>query len=492
MTQGLSTSRFVNVDVVLSPLGAAVRNFGRLIVVGDSNVISGAERIRSYSDIAGVAEDFGTSAPEYKAALLYFSVSPQPDEILIGRWLRTATAGFLHGGILTASQQLMSAWTVIDDGSFTISFDGAEEDVTGLDFSAQTTLNGVAAIITAALSGGVVTWDGDKFIATSDTTGIDSTVSYATAEGTGTDISAQLKLTSATASAAPVDGYDVETPLEAITALYNESSDWYVASFAAATMPTDDQLVDVAAFIQAASISRVLFCTDQASGEFDPIATDLLSQRLKELEYDRSAVQASTENAYALCSTAGAMAGVDFTGSNTARTYMYTDQPGVIAEYVTETQMDFLNANNCNVYAHVDNDTSIFLYGVMSYNLFIDERQGFDWMQNSIQVAVYNELRGNPKIPQTDSGVTQIMAAVAAVFNQGVTNGLIAPGIWTGPSFGTIVTGQNLELGYAIYAPPVSSQLQADREARKSPLIQCAVKLAGAIQTVDIQVNVNR
>lgn len=492
MTQGLSVSRFVNVDVVLSPLGAAVRNFGLLLVVGDSDVISGAERIRSYSGIDGVAEDFGVDSPEYKAALLYFSVSPQPDEILIGRWLRTATAGFLDGGALSASEKLISAWTSIDDGSFTISFDGNEEDVTGLDFTAQTTLNGVAAVITAGLSGGTVTWDGTKFIAKSDTTGTDSTVSYATSEGTGTDISAQLKLTSATASAAPVDGYDSETPLEAITALYNQSSDWYIASFAAATMPTDDELVDVAGFIQAANISRVLFCTDQASGEFDPIATDLLSQRLRDLSYNRSASQASLDNPYALCSMAGTWASVDFTGSNTAKTYMFKTEPGVVPEYVTETQMDFLTRNRCNVYANVNNGTAIFLNGVMSSELYMDERQGFDWMQNAIQVAIYNLLYQNPKIAQTDSGVTQIVAAVAAVLNQGVTNGLIAPGIWSGPSFGNITTGQQLELGYAIYAPSVASQSQADREARKSPLIQCAVKLAGAIQTVDIQVNVNR
>jgi len=189
---------------------------------------------------------------------------------------------------------------------------------------------------------------------------------------------------------------------------------------------------------------------------------------------------------------AGTWASVDFTGSNTTKTYMFKTEPGVIAEYVTEAQMDFLTSNRCNVYANVNNGTAIFLNGVMSANLYMDERQGFDWLQNSIQVAIYNLLYQNPKIAQTDSGVTQIVAAVAAVLNQGVNNGLIAPGIWNGPSFGNITTGQQLELGYAIYAPSVASQSQVDREARKSPLIQCAVKLAGAIQHVDIQVNVNR
>ena len=66
-TQGLDVSRIVNVNVTLTPQGASVRNFGLLLVVGDSNVIDGVERIRSYTDIAAVATDFGTSAPEYLA-----------------------------------------------------------------------------------------------------------------------------------------------------------------------------------------------------------------------------------------------------------------------------------------------------------------------------------------------------------------------------------------------------------------------------------------
>ena len=491
MTQGLDVSRVVNVDVVLSPQGAAVRNFGLLLIIGDSNVISGSERIRTYTDLDVIATDFGVDSPEYAAALLYFSQTPRPEEVQIGRWLRTATAGFVNGGILTASQQLMSNWTSIDDGSFTISFDGNSEDVTGLDFSAQTTLNGVAAVISAALSGGAVTWDGERFIATSDTTGVDSTVSYATAEGTGTDISAQLKLTSSTADA-PVDGYAAETPLEAVVALYDISSDWYMASFAAATMPTDDELVAVAAFIQAASISRVLFVTDTDTRELDAAYTTSISTRLQALDYNRSAVQYSSSNKYAMASIAGILAGVDFEGSNTALTVMFKTEPGVVAESISETQADTLKAKRANVYVNYSTNNAIIQYGVMSYQLYIDERQSFDWLQNAVQIAVFNLLLQSPKIGQTDSGITTICNTISGVLSQAVTNGMIAPGVWNGPSFGPIVTGQQLQSGFFVYAPPISSQSQVDREARISVPIQCAIKLSGAIQTVDILINVNR
>lgn len=492
MTQGLDVSRIVNVNVTLDAPGAAVRNFGLLLITGDSDVISGAERIRTYTDLDTIATDFGTTAPEYLAALLYFSQNPRPQEVLVGRWLRTATAGFLDGGILTTAQQLMSAWTGITTGSFTISFDGgADEDLTGLDFSAETTLNGVAAVINADLTGGTIAWDGERFIVTSNTTGVSSSVAYATPEGTGVDISAQLKLTLATADV-PVDGFAPESPLEATIALYDISSEWYIDMFAAATMPTDDELVDVAAFIQAASVSRILFITDQDTRELDSTFLTSISTRLQDLEYDRSAVQYSSTNAYAMASVAGLLAGVDFEGSNTEITTMFKTLPGVIAETISETQADTLKAKRCNVYVNYSTNNAIFQYGVMSYSLYIDERQAFDWLQNAVQIAVFNLLLQSPKIGQTDAGVTTIINTVNSVFSQARTNGMIAPGTWNGPSFGNIVTGQTLQSGFATYAPPISTQSQISRDARICVPIQCAIKLAGAIQSVDIAINVNR
>lgn len=43
-----------------------------------------------------------------------------------------------------------------------------------------------------------------------------------------------------------------------------------------------------------------------------------------------------------------------------------------------------------------------------------------------------------------------------------------------------------------MYQPPIATQSQADREARKSVTFQVAAKEAGAIHGADILVNVNR
>lgn len=492
MASGLSVSRLVNVSINLSPLAAARRTFGTLLILGDSNVIDVSERIRSYTTLEGVATDFGTTAPEYYAAELYFSQSPKPRSLSIGRWARTATSALLKGGILSAAEQLLSAWTIITNGGFKYTVDGGSEtNVTGLDFSAATTMNGVAAIIDAALTGATVTWDGSRFLMTSDSTGVSSTLAYLVAPTAGTNISAQMKMTSALATA-NIAGIAAETPVACVTILANLSSAWYGLMFAASTMPTDDQAVAVAAAVQAYTVSRIYGVTITSTSVLDAVVTNDLASRLKDLSYTRSFTQYS-ENAYAVASMFGRAFSVNFSANNSTITLMYKQEPGVAAQNLTESQAVVLKDKRCNVYVEYDNDTAILQYGVMSGPAFFDEIHGLDWFQNAVQNECYNLLyTSKTKIPQTDAGSNQIVNAVNGVCNEAVNNGLVAPGVWNADGFGQLSRGDYLKTGFYIYAQPMALQSQGDREQRKAPPITVAIKLAGAIQEIDVIVNVNR
>ena len=166
-----------------------------------------------------VALDFQITTPEFQAANLYFAQTPQPNTLFIGRWAKTPTAGVLVGGPLTTAEQQMASWTAITTGAFKISTDGAAAvDITGLNFAGDTNLNAVAAKIDTAWAGGTVVWDAirDRFLFTSGTTGVTSSVSFATAPTAGTDISAKLRATAATAERAS-SGIAAETdPLQAV------------------------------------------------------------------------------------------------------------------------------------------------------------------------------------------------------------------------------------------------------------------------------------
>ena len=106
---------------------------------------------------------------------------------------------------------------------------------------------------------------------------------------------------------------------------------------------------------------------------------------------------------------------------------------------------------------------------------------------------MYNLLvTSKTKVPQTDAAMHLIANAIEKALAAGVNNGLIAAGTWDEAGFGQLQQGDFLQKGYYIYAPPISSQAAADRQARKSVPFQVAVKLAGAVHSVVITVNVNR
>lgn len=491
MTKGLNIGRLVRATVNLAPLAAARRGFGTLLVAGDSDVIDGVERIRAYVDLESVAGDFGTSAPEYLAAALYFGQSPRPQNLMIGRWLRTATSGLIEGGILTTAQQVMSLWTAITTGSFKITVDSVEKTLSALDFSGETNLNGVASVINASLTGAVVSWDGSRFTLTSSTTGVTSIVGYASATGSGTDISTMLKLTAATALV-PVPGFAAETPVECAVALANQSGQWYGLSFAAATMPTDDQLEAVAAFIEGASISRILGVTETDTRVLDDSYTTDLASRFKALAYKRTCVQFSA-NKYAICSLMGRAFSVNFNANRSTITLMYKQEPGIVAENLTETQAQTLKAKRCNVFVQYMNDTTIIQYGVMSGQAYFDEIHGLDWFTDALQTAEYNLLyQSKTKIPQTDDGQNQLVNVASSVCQEAINNGLVAPGQWNADGFGQLSRGDFLDQGFYIYTPPMAAQDQSIREQRIAPPLQIALKLAGAIHELDCIVDVNR
>ena len=492
MTQGLSVGRLIRATVNLSPLAAQRRGFGVLLIAGDSDVISMGEVLRTYSSLDAVASDFGTSAPEYLAAQAYFGQTPRPSTAMVGRWARTATKGQLNCGVLSAAEKLMTAWTGIVAGSFKIAIDGAAAaDITGLDFSAETNLNGVAAEIDAALTGATCVWDGTRFVIKSDTTGITSKLSYLTTAATGTDISAQLKGTAGTASA-PVPGFAAEEPVDAVLRFANQSGVWFGLNFGASVQPSDVQNIAVAGLVEGLDLERMFGVTITNSNVLDSTVSNDLASELKALKYNRTCTQYSA-NKYAISSLFGRAFSVNFNANRSTITLMYKQEPGVAAEYLTETQATTLKNKNCNVFVNYVNDTAIVQYGVMASGAYFDEIHGLSWFKDAVQNAEFNLLyQSKTKIPQTDPGQNQLITAASQACEEAVNNGLAAPGTWNADGFGQLSRGDYLKTGFYIYTAPIALQNQAIRESRTAPPLQIALKLAGAFHEVDVIIDVNR
>lgn len=497
MPNGLSVSRVVRVQVSLALRAAQGRDFGALLILGTSTVITAPEVMRLYNDIESVAADFGTTSEEYKAANLYFQQSPQPLNLYIGKMSKTAvpaTAGTLTGAQLNAAEQRIENFSAVTDGALNITIDGAEKNITAVDLSAVTTLTEVATAVTAKLGGAVVTWNAvtSHFLITSPTTGATSIVGIPTAAGAGTDLSPLLGIDAASNPVA-VNGTAAHSGSAApsVVVALGYSADWYGLVIADTTM-TDQDHLDVAALIGSASDSRVYGVTSADAKVLDGTdATDIAS-KLKAAGYGRAFCQYS-KVPYAAASAFGRAFTVNFLGNNTTITLKFKQEPGITAETVTAQQADTLKAKNCNVFVRYANDTAIIQEGVMANGDFFDERHGLDWLQNYVQNNLWNLLyTSNTKIPQTEAGVTRLVTNVEQSMDQSVNNGLVAPGVWSGGPVGQVQPGDTLTKGYYVYANPLSTQAQADREARKAPVIQVAAKLAGAVHFADVLIDVVR
>ncbi len=381
MAQGLPVSNVVNVDVIMSPVAATGRNFGALLILGTSTFIPVTERIRQYSAIEDIGDDFGVDSPEYEAATIFFSQSPKPTLVYIGRWAKTLAEG---------------------------------------------------------------------------------------------------------------EAGAVETLLQAVNASL-QYTNWYGLAIADSADLVEADVISVAAAIEASSLSRILAVTTADVNVLVAGNTDNIGYKLKAAGYARTFWQYSSSSKYAAISAFGRAFTVNFTGSNTTITLKFKTEPGITYETLTTTQAAAIDSINGNVYVYYANDTAIIQQGVMANGDFFDERHGLDWLQNYVQTNLYNLLyTSTTKIPQTDAGVTRLMTNVEASLDQAVNNGLIAPGVWNGGPIGQIQSGDTLTKGYYVYADAVSSQAQSDREARKSPVILAAIKLAGAIHYADVQINVVR
>lgn len=489
MTTGLAVDRVVRVTVNLQPKAVARRNFGVLCIAGASDVIDPLERVRTYTDIAGVAADFGLSAPEYKAAELFFAQVPRPYILAVGRHVGTASPASLRGGLVADADLDATNWTSLRDGSFGVTINTATVTVSGLDFTGQTNMNGVAGVISAKLAtdGATCRWDGTRFVLGTTATGKGQDIGYAVSGDTGTDIAARLGLTADQALAVP--GMDAETPLACAAALA-DAGDWYGLTFAEPLSDADH--IAVSGFIEASARSRLYLVTTTSSRVLSSTVDDDLASQLKALSRQRTFVQYS-KNPHAVCSAAGRAFTVNFNANRATITLKFKQEPGVVPEGLTESQATALAAKNGNVFVAYDNGTAILQEGVMANGAFFDEVHGLDWLQNAVQTECFNLLhQSKTKVPQTDAGVNQIVTSVARVMHEGVNNGLIAPGVWNADGFGQLERGDYLPSGWYIYAQPVDDQPQSEREQRKSPPIQVAAKLAGAIHFVDVQIDVNR
>lgn len=483
MTNQIPVTYTVQVNISLANIPPAQGDFGTLNVMGISDVISVDERIRTYDTIDEVGSDFPTSSEEYKAAETLFAQNPHPASIKISRRVPEAVAGFLTTSNYTPNLPTMS---LIDDGEFTISIDGDSEDIIGLDFTAVTNYDDIAAVIQTGLqavgSGGFLAATcantGGHFVITSGSTGTSSSVSLITpvTGGTGTDITTTGTLNLALGVATP--GYAADTSItDSLEAVYAVDNNWFGLAFTKEMRDSAD-VIEAAEWVEDHNILYATVTNDPDT--YDQLSTTDIAAELQADGFTQTeTIYHDQENYYLDVGILSIMLTVNWNGLDTTKTQNNQQIIGIPAANINSNQLSIIQSKNCNTIIKQKN-VSLFVNGKMANGQYFDTYQGMFWLQDTIQTNVLAVLVNPPngsKVPYTDSGMATIEKALRQSLQQGVNNGYLSP---------LINDDGSITPAYTTTVPRVADVPVSQRVTRIAGPFQFTGQLANAIHRVQI------
>lgn len=489
----LPISNIINISLNALPSGLTTPNVNSLALFTNEAPITNSfntQPYQSYISSAQVAADFGTNSVTAAMANNIFAQSPNVlsgDGVLNIIPLQasvSATSGAFTSANISAN---LAAIIAVTSGAWKVTLNGTLYTLTNLNFSACLTLADVAAVLQANLPDAVVTSTATTIKIASNKVGTSSTSVVAAGVG-GTDMNGATLFNGAAGTSAA----GVNSSGETISAAIARTSGavFYAAAFTNLNLE-DAAISAIAATVQALDIiflHHVASVNDIAGiGTTIATATDKHTRILGYFTGGQAAA-----NLYKAAYIGRAFS-VDFTGSLTAITMNLKPLSNVTPD-LNVTQTMYLNCNTAGIDIYVSYQGVPAVYSTGG-NDFFDNVYGDLALKFALETFGFNFLRiTNTKVPQTETGMTGLKGAYINALQQFVINGCIAPGAWnSSQTFGDPVTFLNnvLTTGYYVYSLPIVQQDPSSRNARKAPLVQIAVKRAGAIQSSNVLVTIN-
>jgi len=489
MANVLDIKNFINISLTQTPIGLPNPNVNSLMIF-TTEIPGNLDDFRTYLNPSDVATDFGTGSVTEAMANNIFAQSPN---ILSGSGrlviapLQSAVSA-TQGDFTTIDlDSNLTNLQAVSDGDLRITLNGVNKDLTDLDFTVATSLADILTILQKETSIRDLKLEliGNTIKGTSKIVGAASTVIFAQLPaGSGTDLSVITLFDTANGTSAAGLDSSGETIAAAITRLEN-SIEFY-------NTITDLQMEDavittLAAFVQARQIIFIHQFSDfsvlESGSVCDNIAT-AEQEKFRCLFYSNNLADANLFKAGYI----GKQSSVNFFGVNTARTDNLNTITNVIADAnLIQTDLDKAELSGIITYGNyglnaIKSDKANNFYDAV-YNKLALELQ--------LAVAGFNYLQGtNTKIPQDEAGMNGLKDSYRNVLVRFVNNRVIGVGlIWN--SSDTFGDPEDLkrnitDVGFYIFSQPIAQQSQTERDAREAPLVQLAIKFAGAIHKGDV------
>ena len=420
----------------------------------------------------------------------FFSKTKRPNRIAVAKVYTADQPAYLLSGGADLGEL-----TSITTGSMNITIDGTVKALTSLDFSAATTISDVATVIDTALStsGSCDVYHGNLIIK-SATTGTTSTISYASAASSGTDVSELLGLTEAKGAVA-VDGYKHGTIAEEMQAIANAATaggtSFYGWVLDSSYRDTSDQLA-AAAWVESRSFRAVgAYCTNNpnaynvASTANNGYAAMNNGWNTASFTYDDNAQK------YPDVSYLANFLAVNYSTANSAIAGKFQDADGIPAVNFPdiETNVDTLKNRRINTITGIIGQTiKYFREGVQSGSAWSTD----GWVNvcnfiAELEIAILNVFLKANKVPYTIDGQNLLIAAASKICNKYKNNGSFADRI---EEDSTSESGYKVIPACQIEIQDLGATTAAQRAAHIGTPLTITVQDSGWMGSIAINVNV--
>jgi hypothetical protein len=439
----------VNVDITLNTAGTTREGFGLPLFLASTDNFE--ERIRGYTSLTEVAEDFDESTAAYKAAKQLWSQTPKVTQLYIGRRTMQYTVSIPD----TVAEGSEYSLTVAIGGGVSQPFQyTAKESDTALivlsEFKSQieaspTIKDGVNVSVTGtgASATMIITKAGDNDF---------------------------VKVTSITATTS-IAATTADTASAALASIETYSTDWY---FISAEDRTQQFVLAMASEIQA---RKKIFFTANADvkalqGTELASATDVPAQLAKN-KYTRTVCLWHHTSEYDYPEMAYIAYGAPYDAGSIA--WGNAQLTGVAASLqpanqrpLTSIQKSALDARHCN-FIDLDGGVPVVRRGITSGGEWIDIIRGVDWLESDLKTSLRDLLinQKGGKITYDDTGITRIRQVIETSLQRAVNRNFLS--------------------SYTVNVPKASQVALADKKARILKDVTFAGILAGAILDVDLK-----
>lgn len=399
-----------------------------------SNTLIPTKSLITFTTIKEVGDYFGINSVEYSRAVFYFSwVSKNvtsPQKLGFYRWVEDDQAPTIFGGRLTAA---IGEFQGITTGAFSLTLGTTQHNITGLDFSAATTLADVAAALQVAIRAADTDNQWDQCTVTYDSTrgafifvgGEEVADVIATGlAGTGTEILHIINW-AAVDGAILSNGSLKEEPVEAVTESAATSDNF--GSFLFLDTLDDEDIVDIAEWNATQNVKFMylvpVFAADATTlaGALEEIAGVGVTLNANAAEFPEQLPM-------------NILASTDYDRVNAVQNYMF-QQANLTATVTTDADADIYDALDINYYGVTQTAGQYLafyqkgiLMGLATDPTDMNTYANEIWLKDAIGSSLMELLLALPELPANSRGRGQILAVLQSVITEALVNGTISVG----------------------------------------------------------------